>query len=716
MALCAAQPAPGVTAALVTYQDAHPTYRAHGWVGAIPLRPGTKDAPPAGFTGWTGVDPSFADCMEFDQLRAYEGTTQTALRMLPTTVGIDVDAYGAKTGAAALAEAERRWGPLPAAPWSSARDDGTSGIRFLRIPAGVVLVGKLDNTVGVGGIEIVQRHHRYAVVWPSFHPLTGTGYTWRGTAGPDVPPAVDELPELPAAWVEGLRSDAGPGAGTATTEGVHAFMARHTEDDGSGSVRGVLAVFARDVDRMGSRHDALIAAQCMAAREARAGRHSAQIAHDALQEAFIVAMAQARDGQRLVSPDRARAEFASGWAHAVAQAEAEPMESIRARKSIGGSLMPKSAGLLVAVPEVSAVAEPSDEADHPLGSWTPVDLGPYLRGEIVRPEPSVGASRTDGVHFLYPGKEHACIAEMEGGKSWFALACSVAELEKGNRVLYVHFEESDPGDTIERLRLLGLSAARITAGFDFVGPETPITQSVVDHFAEIPPTLVVLDGQNEAMALHGQGIRDEDGAAAYRARLVKPFTRLGAAVLSLDHVVKDSEKSAKGYALGSIHKGNGLSGSLIMLENEEPFGEGRRGASRIFITKDRPGRIRKHGRPTNVPRKFLLGVMSLDAEQPGRVALTIWPQRDEVASDATADELDPAAELAAQVLAVVGDLTDGDDGDGWARGPDITSRISTRRAAALQALDGLVRAGALHRRMDGRTHTFRIPPDGSQDH
>jgi hypothetical protein len=87
------------------------------------------------------------------------------------------------------------------------------------------------------------------------------------------------------------------------------------------------------------------------------------------------------------------------------------------------------------------------------------------------------------------------------------------------------------------------------------------------------PSLVVFGGVNEAMALHLWAIREEHGAAEFRRRLVKPCTGVGAAVLSLDHVVTDAERRAR-TALGSVHKVNGLSGVLILLDNTEPFGRG----------------------------------------------------------------------------------------------------------------------------------------------
>jgi len=247
-------------------------------------------------------------------------------------------------------------------------------------------------------------------------------------------------------------------------------------------------------------------------------------------------------------------------------------------------------------------------------TWRPVDLGPYLRGEITRPEPTVGVARVDGLRLLYPAKEHAVIGEMESGKSWLALACVAAELTKGNRVVYVHAEESDPTDTVERLQALGISDADILERFAFAGPIEPVDPYALAALLDPAPSLVILDGVNELMSLHGQGIRDEDGVAAFRRRLVKPCTAVGAAVLACDHVVKDRERRGRD-ALGSIHKGNGLTGSLIALDNVAPFGRGARGCSHVYVTKDRPGHLRRHGRPSKLPGKTYMGSLIVDDER-----------------------------------------------------------------------------------------------------
>ena len=127
----------------------------------------------------------------------------------------------------------------------------------------------------------------------------------------------------------------------------------------------------------------------------------------------------------------------------------------------------------------------------------------------------------------------------------------------------------------------------------------------------IRPSLVVHDGVNEAMALHGVDILAADGAAALRRILVTPCIRAGAATLSCDHVPKAGSKP--GIAFGSVHKGNAIDGARIMLENMEPFGRGLRGSSSVSITKDRPGHLRAHGTAGDAPGKTFMGVLAVNA-------------------------------------------------------------------------------------------------------
>ena len=149
-------------------------------------------------------------------------------------------------------------------------------------------------------------------------------------------------------------------------------------------------------------------------------------------------------------------------------------------------------------------------------SWRPVDLGPIPVRRARPGRADVGLARADGLRLLYPGKEHTVIGEMESGKSWFAAGCAAAELTKGKHVVYIHFEEADPTDTVDRLRDLGVPEKDILARFHFVAPNEPVDAAALAVLLGHSLSLVVLDGVNEAMSLNGWSIREEDGAAAFR--------------------------------------------------------------------------------------------------------------------------------------------------------------------------------------------------------
>lgn len=180
------------------YSRAAWLYWAAGWRGVIPLPAGAKWPPPSGFTGWAGVEPSGADVQAWCD--GPEGAGNIALRLPRGTYGLDVDAYGGKHGGEALAAAEGVLGPLPTTWRVSSRHDGVSGIRLFRAELAPGRRWK-DEPGGHGqGIEAIHFGHRYAVAWPSVHPDTGCEYCWT----PDEVPRLDDLPEMPAAWIEAL--------------------------------------------------------------------------------------------------------------------------------------------------------------------------------------------------------------------------------------------------------------------------------------------------------------------------------------------------------------------------------------------------------------------------------------------------------------------------------------------------------------------------------
>ena len=163
----------------------------------------------AGFTGYDGAWPTDEQIAAWS--RDQPADANLMLRVNHGLIGIDVDAYGDKTGGRTLEEAEKLWGPLPPTYRSSSRgEDAVSGIRVYRGPEGVLFrTGiKFDD---LGHVDIIQPHHRHITAYPSIHP-NGGRYRWYGSDGVLLPegvvPRVQDLPGLPPKWVEQLSRDA----------------------------------------------------------------------------------------------------------------------------------------------------------------------------------------------------------------------------------------------------------------------------------------------------------------------------------------------------------------------------------------------------------------------------------------------------------------------------------------------------------------------------
>lgn len=233
-------------------------------------------------------------------------------------------------------------------------------------------------------------------------------------------------------------------------------------------------------------------------------------------------------------------------------------------------------------------------------TWDPIDLTPVLSAAYKPPVPAVG-TRDDGLGLFYPGKIHAIGSESEGGKTWFALAAAATELTRGNTVFYYDFED-DEGGICGRLQILGISADVIRQQFDYMRPMTPLDNHdqvmLAARVTKRNPTLVIIDGVTEAMVLHGLELKDNSDIARWQALLPRPVAALGPAVVQLDHVVKDREARGR-YDIGGVHKLNGIDGASFTLENRAAFGIGMTGTSGIFVRKDRPGQLRRHGLRSN---------------------------------------------------------------------------------------------------------------------
>ncbi|WNM65391.1 DNA primase/polymerase [Gordonia phage Alyssamiracle] len=197
-------------------------YVEKGWV-PIPLKPRLKNPNDVGTTGRKNPLPKGEDLTAWIKKFA-DNAPQKAnigLRMDQTIIGIDIDHYGEKTGYNQYEKMVEKFGPLPDTYISTARTDGKSGIRFFRIPS--KYVGKLSwSGKASSHIDIIQYVHRFAAVYPSYHPETEGQYAWYDSEwNPIEIPSVADLPELPKEWVKFL------------TRGFMAWQAKPMDIDSS---------------------------------------------------------------------------------------------------------------------------------------------------------------------------------------------------------------------------------------------------------------------------------------------------------------------------------------------------------------------------------------------------------------------------------------------------------------------------------------------------
>lgn len=229
-------------------------------------------------------------------------------------------------------------------------------------------------------------------------------------------------------------------------------------------------------------------------------------------------------------------------------------------------------------------------------SWRPVDLRPILDGSRTPPEATI-LTRTDGQGLIYPARTHSLVGESEAAKSWLAQYACAQQLLAGNACIYLDFEDSAESVT-DRMLTLGMTDKLLLDRWAYIAPEEPIEPAgrgeLADALADLKPSIVIIDGVTEAMSLHSLKSNDNDDLATFGRMVARPIAATGAAVTTLDHQPKDRENRGR-YALGGVHKLNGLSGAAIIADNVAPFGTGLRGITRLRIAKDRPGQLRAHG-------------------------------------------------------------------------------------------------------------------------
>jgi hypothetical protein len=175
------------------YQDKALQYLESGLGYPIPSAEAfTKFPPLVGWTGKAGNIPSREQVVEWMGSHA---DSNILLRLAKNVIGIDVDDYDYKHGAATMFKAVKEHGSLGEPPYSSARGEGYSGIRYFQLAFNHD-ERRLKGDLGPDShVEVIRYSHRYAVVPPSWHQGAEARYEWY----PEIP-HVQDLPILSTSW------------------------------------------------------------------------------------------------------------------------------------------------------------------------------------------------------------------------------------------------------------------------------------------------------------------------------------------------------------------------------------------------------------------------------------------------------------------------------------------------------------------------------------
>lgn len=328
-----------------------------------------------------------------------------------------------------------------------------------------------------------------------------------------------------------------------------------------------------------------------------------------------------------LSVEGIRASIAEKEAERVAAIEAAE-EEIRAGK----------------MPELEEDLSPAgrDPLAERLGSWEALDLDPYLTGQVQLVEPTV-MERTDGQALMYPGRLNMLYGPSESAKSWIAMAACLQVMERGERVVYLDFED-EPVNALNRMRLLGAGYDDLRNGFSYVRPEEPLApmmrsrwgedraddraklnaQLFSDLLDQKDPALIVADGMSVLYGLHGLDTNDTLQTEIITSWL-KTLSRNGrSTVIIVDHTAKNPARGS--LPIGSQHKVSMVMGTLLQCFPVAQPMPGAIGEVELIVLKDRPGQVRAIAEKSGEKAQLASNVI-IDSTHEGQTLLAFQPPK-----------------------------------------------------------------------------------------
>lgn len=307
---------------------------------------------------------------------------------------------------------------------------------------------------------------------------------------------------------------------------------------------------------------------------------------------------------------------------------------------LGGAVGNTGEGEEIEIEDEIIVSSLPPEKRNPLseriGSWQPVDLEPYLAGEVEAPCPEI-LRRDDGKGLFYPGRVNSLFGRSESAKSWIALIACMQEMTLGARVLYIDFED-EPVLTLDRLKMLGVGNEDISMLFHYIHPEDPISTMHRNRWGETvssessrlnlqlfkteleshDPSLIIIDGMTVLYGLHGLNTNDASSTDVITSWL-KSLTRDGlTTVIVIDHTGKTPERGST--PIGAHHKIAMVQGSSLQVHPIVQPMPGELGRVELLVHKDRPGEVRRNSTRASIA---VAAIVTLDSREPGITRVTV---------------------------------------------------------------------------------------------
>lgn len=282
---------------------------------------------------------------------------------------------------------------------------------------------------------------------------------------------------------------------------------------------------------------------------------------------------------------------------------------------------------LNAAADVADVPAPVDRDGCPMVPGE-VDMAAMMDGDLT-PEPATIWTMDDGTALLYPGKTHTVYAPPGGGKSLLMQHAAVQELAKGNKVLYLDYEDG-PKAVLLRMESMGLTRDMVQGRrFRYLRPEV-VDGAVqgLEHLTQGRYSLVIVDGVTRAIAAAGKSSNSGDEYNIWQSQLVERLAEeTGAAVVTVDHVAKAADAQGTG-PIGSGQKIAQVTGAAYRVDTVARPVPGRVGTVDLYVSKDKVGDVNARACPEG-KTVDLIGRVTLDASAEGTdVSMQSWESMD----------------------------------------------------------------------------------------